>query len=243
METMNNEWLPHLSPEIISEMKGSYLDAYVVALEGWRRGLKLKWHHKNSPDFTNMKTWFIDEPGQIFSLHSEERSHYFFRTRGDKVTNEAVELGMDKQNTKIKLSQAGVRVPKGKLFRKDIDINEVFKYIDEIGYPVVLKPVDGSFGCGVFVGLFSEDEVAQAFTIIQKELNEDIIGEQYIDGHDYRLYVVGNEVVGAILRVPTNIIGDGKTTVEELIKIKNKDRMRNPRLIDCQININNDFLE
>src|SRR5699024_9033952 len=172
-----------------------------------------------------------------------ERSHYFFRTRGDKVTNEAVELGMDKQNTKIKLSQAGVRVPKGKLFRKDIDINEVFKYIDEIGYPVVLKPVDGSFGRGVFVGLFSEDEVAQAFTFIQKELNEDIIVEQYIDGHDYRLYVVGNEVVGAILRVPTNIIGDGKTTVEELIKIKNKDRMRNPRLIDCQININNDFLE
>src|SRR5699024_10873161 len=78
---------------------------------------------------------------------------------------------------------------------------------------------------------------------IKKELNEDIIVEQYIDGHDYRVYVIENEVVGAILRVPPNIIGDGKSTVEELIKIKNKDRMRNPRLMDCQININNDFLE
>src|SRR5699024_4979824 len=171
METMNNEWLPHLSPEIISEMKGSYLDAYVVALEGWRRGLKLKWHHKNSPDFTNMKTWFIDEPGQIFSLHSEERSHYFFRTRGDKVTNEAVELGMDKQKTKIKLSEAGVNVPKGKMFKQNTNTNEIFKYIDEIDYPVVIKPVDGSFGRGVFVDLYAEEEVLQAIAFIKKELN------------------------------------------------------------------------
>src|SRR5699024_9545865 len=143
--------------------------------------------------------------------------------------NEAVELGMDKQKTKIKLSEAGVNVPKGKMFKQNTNTNEIFKYIDEIDYPVVIKPVDGSFGRGVFVDLYAEEEVLQAIAFIKKELNEDIIVEQYIDGHDYRVYVIENEVVGAILRVPPNIIGDGKSTVEELIKIKNKDRMRNPR--------------
>src|SRR5699024_6455954 len=236
METMNNEWLPHLSPEIISEMKGSYLDAYVVALEGWRRGLKLKWHHKNSPDFTNMKTWFIDEPGQIFSLHSEERSHYFFRTRGDKVTNEAVELGMDKEVTKQILSNAGIAVPKGKQFSRKDSVNEMISYAKEIGYPVVLKPTDGSFGRGVFTNINREQELLHSIDYIKNEMNENnFIIEKHIVGNDYRLYVVGDEVVGAILRLPSNVVGDGVNTIDSLIEIKNNERKLNPRLLSCPI--------
>src|SRR5690625_2397919 len=111
MDGVNTEWLPHLSQEVVSETEGNYLDAYVVALEGWRRGLTLKWHVKDSEKFKKMKTWFVDHPGQLFSLHSNEKSHYFFRTRGDKVTNEAVEKGMDKEITKQVLKEAGVPVP------------------------------------------------------------------------------------------------------------------------------------
>ncbi|MDO6658973.1 hypothetical protein Q4550_24320, partial [Anaerobacillus sp. 1_MG-2023] len=72
----------------------------VVALEGWRRGLTLRWHVKDSEKFKEMKTWFVDKPGQLFSLSSKDRTHYFFRTRGDKVTNEAVDTGRDKEKTK-----------------------------------------------------------------------------------------------------------------------------------------------
>lgn len=236
METMNNEWLPHLSPEIISEMKGSYLDAYVVALEGWRRGLKLKWHHKNSPDFKNMKTWFIDEPGQIFSLHSEERSHYFFRTRGDKVTNEAVELGMDKEVTKQILAKAGIAVPKGKQFSQKDSVNDMLSFAKEIGYPVVLKPTDGSFGRGVFTNISREQELLHSIDYIKNEMNQNnFIIEKHIEGNDYRLYVVGNQVVGAILRMPPNVVGDGVNTIDSLIEIKNNERNLNPRLLSCPI--------
>ncbi len=99
MEDNNKEWLPHLSSEIVSEAHGNLLDAYAVSLEGWRRGLTLRWHAKDSEKFSEMKTWFVDNPGQLFSLSSKERTHYFFRTRGDKVTNEAVEIGKDKEKT------------------------------------------------------------------------------------------------------------------------------------------------
>src|SRR5699024_1775788 len=207
MDKMKYEWLPHLSPEVLSEMKGNYLDAYVVALEGWRRGLKLKWHHKNSPEFSHVKTWFIDEPGQVFSLHSKTKSHYFFRTRGDKVSTRAVEQGMDKHFTKIQLSKSGIPVPKGKTFSKNEELINILSYINSIGYPVVLKPVDGSFGRGVHVKLYSEKEVKNAFNYIKNVLNEDVIVEEFIAGKDYRLYVIGNKVVGAILRVPPNIVG------------------------------------
>lgn len=66
MEEVNTEWLPHLADEIISETQGTLLDAYVVALEGWRRGLTLRWHVKDSEKFKEMKTWYVDQPGQLF---------------------------------------------------------------------------------------------------------------------------------------------------------------------------------
>ncbi|MHC0552924.1 hypothetical protein [Salinicoccus sp. CNSTN-B1] len=108
MMEMNRNWLPHLSAEIVAEVEGIFLDAYVVALEGWRRGLKLRWHVKDSEHFKDMETWSVDRPGQLFSLSSKDRTHYFFRSRGDKVTNEAVLAGKDKHETKVALTKAGV---------------------------------------------------------------------------------------------------------------------------------------
>src|SRR5690606_35538729 len=107
------EWLPHLSNEIVADLHGNLLDAYAVALEGWRRGLTLRWHVKDSEKFKEMRTWFVDNPGQLFSLSNGERTHYFFRTRGDKVTNEAVDIARDKDRTKRVLSKAGIPVPEG----------------------------------------------------------------------------------------------------------------------------------
>src|SRR5690625_5475492 len=114
MKQVNKKWLSHLPLEVIANTQDNYLDAYVIALEGWRRGLNLSWHTKKSDKFKNIKTWFVDEPGQLFSLQSKENSHYFFRSRGDKVLNEAVEIGMNKQKTKELITKAEVTVHKGK---------------------------------------------------------------------------------------------------------------------------------
>lgn len=236
MVNVNENWLPHLSPEVISETEGNYLDAYVVALEGWRRGLKLRWHVKDSEEFKNMKTWFVDEPGQLFSLQSKEKTHYFFRTRGDKVPTEAVEQGMDKQITKEVLEKANVPVPKGREFTVDHTEDDVINYAISLGFPVVLKPVNGSFGRGVASNIKNTEELKIALKYLLDELNEnEIILEKHINGNDYRLYVVGDKVEGAILRIAPNVIGDGESTIEALIKEKNNIRKQNPRLISCPV--------
>src|SRR5690625_8041811 len=98
--------------EVVQDAQGWNLDAYTIALEGWRRGLTLRWHTKDSEEFSKMKTWFVDSPGRLFSLSSDDKTHYFFRTRGDKVTNEAVEIGSDKGKTKELLRSEERRVGK-----------------------------------------------------------------------------------------------------------------------------------
>src|SRR5699024_4874942 len=58
----------------------------------------------------------------------------------------------------------------------------------------------------------------------------DFIVEKHIHGRDYRIVVVGDEVIAAILREPASVLGDGKRTVAELLVAKNMARRRNPHL-------------
>lgn len=236
MEENRAEWLPHLTNDIVSDARGNYLDAYVVALEGWRRGLTLRWHVKDSEKFKDMRTWSVDDPGQLFSLKSEERTHYFFRTRGDKVTNEAVDIGKDKEKTKQLLVSKGITMPVGKEFKADQSNEEIIEHATEIGFPVVIKPTDGSFGQGVFTNITSVGELEHTLDYMRTDLNyPEIIIEKHIPGKEYRLYVVDHKVVGAMNRIPANVIGDGVNTIQALIELKNEERSLNPRLISCPI--------
>jgi cyanophycin synthetase len=238
MEETEAIWLSHLSSEIVADARGPELDAYAVALEGWRRGLTLRWHAKDSEKFKDMKVWFEDNPGKLFSLNNGERTHYFFRTRGDKVTNEAVDIGRDKNETKKYLEKANVPHPKGARFLDEDNHDKIVSYANSIGYPVVLKPTDGSFGRGVVTNIQNEEELLQALEHVRGRLGYgDVLLEQHIPGKEYRLYVVADKVVGAMNRIPSNVTGDGVSTIKQLIDKKNKVREQNPRLISCPIKI------
>src|SRR5699024_913310 len=100
----------------------------------------------------------------------------FFRTRGDKVTNEAVELGSDKDITKGMLEKVGVPVPKGKGFDGSATAEEIINFGLELGFPLVLKPTDGSLGLGVVTNIQTKEELEQAFIYVREDLDfEDII--------------------------------------------------------------------
>lgn len=244
MEDVNREWLPHLHDEFVSEANGTLLDAYVVALEGWRRGLTLRWHVKDSEKFKDMKTWFVDNPGLLFSLSSDEKTHYFFRSRGDLVTNEAVEIGSDKAKTKQIFRDEGIPTPEGKFFSEAETDEQILAYAQQLGYPVVLKPTDGSFGKGVVANITSDGEMTYSIDYVRHELGyKDVIVEKYIPGEDLRLYVVNNEVVGAIKRIPPHVIGDGINSIEALIELKNEERRLSPRLSSCLIETNKELID
>ncbi|UTR11806.1 acylphosphatase [Evansella sp. LMS18] len=244
MEKSHIITLPHLTNEVITSARKTKLCAYAVAIEGWRRGLKLKWYTIDSGKFDHMITFGVNPPGRLFSLSSDERTHYFFRTRGDKVTKQAVEIGSDKEDTKVWLTKVGVPVPEGKKFTEEVTDEEILKECTSLRFPVVLKPTNGSLGNGVVTNIKDLQELKKALKYVRVELEyPEVIVERYIYGEEYRVYVIEDKVIAAYNRMPANIAGDGIHTIEELIELKNEQRRDNARLTSCLIEIDKEVLE
>lgn len=236
MKKITGVSLPQLTEEIVKNARKTRLDAFAVALEGWRRGLKLKWYTKDSKHFEDMIIFGVNPPGRLFSLSSGERTHFFFRTRGDKVENEAVEIGSEKGITKIWLEKAGVPIPQGKGFEEDATDEEIIEYSRTLDYPLVFKPTNASLGNGVVTNIQDEKELLKAIQYVRHELEYgEVIVEQHVKGKEFRLYVVEDQVIAVYNRIPANITGDGVHNIEELIELKNYERRQNARLNSCLI--------
>jgi cyanophycin synthetase len=134
----------------------------------------------------------------------------------------ALEIACDKEDTKFLLDQAEVPVPKGDIVRSEAGLKEV---IDRIGYPVVVKPVNGNHGRGITANIRDWETAVLALNAA-KEVSRSVIVERYITGEDYRLLVINYKLVAAALRQPAHVVGDGKLTIQQLIDEVNKDPRR-----------------
>ncbi|GEL08351.1 acylphosphatase [Salisediminibacterium halotolerans] len=240
-DNQNPHFLAHLPEEVVMDARGYEFDAYLVALEGWRRGLTLKWYTKDAAEFSGMNIWNVDHPGKLFSLSDGEKTHRFFRTRGDRVSEQAVKECMDKETAKTKLSANDVPTPAGERVKTDLTAEDLIVTAEKIGFPVVLKPVDGSFGRGVYTDLRDQDSLIRCWNEVREEsATKEYLLESHVEGDEYRVYVVQGRTVGIMRRDPANVTGDGKQTIEQLIEEKNTLREANPRLFSCPIIINND---
>jgi len=126
-------------------------------------------------------------------------------------------ISRNKQLTKRLLAAAGVPVPAGSLARSAREAGDA---ADRIGYPVVVKPLDGNHGRGVFLNLTGRDEVERAFAIALAEAREGspVIVERFVTGLEHRLLVVGGRLVAAAKGEQLFVTGDGRATVAELIE-------------------------
>ncbi|MBF8151158.1 cyanophycin synthetase [Winogradskyella sp. F6397] len=135
-----------------------------------------------------------------------------------------VELACDKEDTKYLLEQAEVEVPKGDIIRRERSLKEACRYV---GYPLVIKPIDGNHGRGITVDIQNYDDALVAFHHAKDSSKSGaIIVEKFIVGEDYRLLVINNTLVAGAIRTPAHVIGDGKSTVQELIDKENSDPRR-----------------
>ena len=142
------------------------------------------------------------------------------------VTSESssigVELACDKEDTKYLLEKAECAVPKGDIVRSERGLKDA---IDYIGYPLVIKPIDGNHGRGITININNWDD-AVAGLEAAKKISRSVIVEKFITGDDYRLLVIDNKLVAAALRTPAHVIGDGKSTIQELVDVVNEDPRR-----------------
>ncbi|WP_334113787.1 cyanophycin synthetase [Paucihalobacter sp.] len=135
-----------------------------------------------------------------------------------------VELACDKEDTKYLLEQAQVEVPRGDIIKKESSLEEACRYV---GFPLVIKPVDGNHGRGITVNIRNYDDALKAFrNAKESSRNGIIIVEKFITGEDYRLLVINHVLVAAAKRSPAHVIGNGVLTVQELIDEVNKDPRR-----------------
>ena len=135
-----------------------------------------------------------------------------------------VELACDKEDTKFLLEQAEVEVPRGDIIRRERSLEEACQYV---GYPLVIKPVDGNHGRGITVDIQNYEHALEAFNQAKESSRSGaIIVEKFITGEDYRLLVINNVLVAAAIRTPAHVIGNGKSTIQELIDEVNKDPRR-----------------
>ena len=140
----------------------------------------------------------------------------------DRTSAIAESIAQDKELTKNLLDAAGVPVPKG---RPVSDAEDAWKAACEIGGPVVIKPRDGNQGKGVAVNVETREQVLAAYAA-SSEISSDIMVERYIPGYDFRLFVVGKNLIAAARRDPPQIIGDGIHSVNELVEQVNSDPRR-----------------
>ncbi len=131
-------------------------------------------------------------------------------------------IAQDKDLTKMLLEAAGVPVPRG--FVAD-DEDQAWEIANKIGFPVVVKPRDGNQGKGVAVNIETREQLNAAF-VIASDISRDVIVEQYIPGHDFRMLVINNQLVAAARRDPPSVIGDGQHTVTQLVEQVNTDPLR-----------------
>ncbi|MBY0576018.1 MAG: cyanophycin synthetase [Gallionellaceae bacterium] len=140
----------------------------------------------------------------------------------DRSSAIAESIAQDKELTKRLLDAAGVPVPHG---RPVADIEDAWAAMGEIGAAVVVKPQDGNQGKGVTVNVVTREQLETAYAAAE-EISSQVMVERYIPGHDFRLLVVGNQVVAAARRDPPLVIGDGVHSVRELVEQVNSDPRR-----------------
>ncbi|MBL0406958.1 cyanophycin synthetase [Microvirga aerilata] len=134
----------------------------------------------------------------------------------------ATDAAGDKDLTKSLLADAGLPVPKGDVVRR---ADDAVRAAERIGYPVVVKPLDGNHGRGVSIDLTTADEVTRAFEEASQHSRR-VIVEKYFKGRDHRILVVNGELVAVAERVPAHVTGDGERSISALVDEVNKDPRR-----------------
>jgi cyanophycin synthetase len=160
--------------------------------------------------------------GSMIQLGYGKYSKIIEATISNNTKAISVDIACDKMLTKEILYNQCLPVADGYIVRNSLEL--LFK-ADKIRYPVVIKPRFGNQGKGVFVNIKNEKEALNAYNILSKDYSEIIIEENII-GRDYRICVVDGKVIAVAERIPPYVIGDGVSSIKELINTLNMDNMR-----------------
>lgn len=168
----------------------------------------------------------------LVQLGEGARQHRIWTAETDGTSSIGEDIAQDKELTKTMLRKVGVPVPHGRVAYSAEEACEVAR---EIGYPVVLKPRDANHGRGISFDLTTCEQITEAFDLAHRENSEGTTGvivEQFARGQAHRLLVVGHRLIAAARGQNDVVIGDGRSTLAELIEEMNRDPLRGENYTD-----------
>lgn len=170
-------------------------------------------------------SWRNEKGQAVWVAQGAHESLRFVRCVPSLTSTKTKRIVDNKVETKNTLTKAKVKVPAGIcLFPNERE--KAVKFFKSINSTMVVKPRNGSGGRGITAGINNEAEMLKALQLI--DVKKQAIIEEYIPGHDHRILVIGGHVAAVQIRHPAFVMGDGSSTVAELIETKNKDRLKNP---------------
>ena len=176
---------------------------------------------------SGLKVSIIDENDQFIRLESKEHVEYV--KNGNMTSKDSYISPLIMENkvvTKKVLAEKGFRVPKGYEVSSIEEALQKFNYIKN--KPIVIKPKSTNFGLGITIfknGTSSLENYIKAIEFALRE-DKDILIEEFIEGTEYRFFVIEGKTEAVLLRVPANVTGDGKHTIRELVEMKNANPLR-----------------
>lgn len=174
-----------------------------------------------------IQTEILDENDQFLRLQFGE--HFEYVKNGNMTGHDSYISPLIMENkvvTKKVLAKAGFNVP------QSIEFTDAERAV--ASYPlfenraVVIKPKSTNYGLGITIfqqSVQNREDFAKAIEIAFRE-DKEVMVEDYLSGTEYRFFVLGDETLAVLLRVPANVVGDGTHTVRELVEMKNDHPLR-----------------
>ncbi|MBA3780526.1 MAG: cyanophycin synthetase [Nocardioides sp.] len=168
--------------------------------------------------------WIRLNPHSLVQLGQGVHAKRIRATMTSNTSSIAVDVASDKDLTSKLLGAAGLPVPKQDSVRT---ADQAVTVARRIGWPVVVKPLDGNHGRGVCLNLTSDHDVREAFEIAKDQSRRgSVIVESFVTGKDYRCLIINGRMEAIAERVPAHVVGDGTATVEQLVELTNADPRR-----------------
>lgn len=160
--------------------------------------------------------------GSLVQLGYGSKQRRIQATMTDRTSALGVEIADEKFRTKEILGRAGIPVPEGAIAET---LDDAIRVAEGIGYPVAVKPEVGNHGRGITARVSDAEELETAFASALR-ICDSVIVEKSLTGLDFRMLVINGNLVAAALREPAYIVGDGASSIRQLIDEVNKDPRR-----------------
>ncbi|WP_400193929.1 cyanophycin synthetase [Hymenobacter sp. B81] len=229
------EYQEERAGRVAAEAAVELLNAVVKKEKYDLKGVVNQLHDIREEEFFGPSTWSIVaeaasrgipyiqlKHSSIIQLGYGVNQKRIWATTSTYTSHAGVEIAGNKNRTKAMLAAAGVPVPKGTTVYSPEGLRDA---IEELGFPIVTKPLDGNHGKGASINLLNWKEALAGFKAAQ-EYSRAVIVEQFIEGFDFRLLVINGKLVAAAKRTPAAVTGDGVSTIQELIDKVNEDPRR-----------------